>query len=200
MKYNTITLYFWHGIRATALILWCAALKQSCLLRCPLQPFLWAALLPSPRLQYIKDHCLAATTTSASPIRPQIASLESSLSDLPFYKISSSSNLPRASTRHQNSQRHLHTPPRAATHLLYQSRTATRYHAPDLFVNVIILPAYVSPNWCHLLTLAPHHPLTYSPVSLLMSSVDFDQVDHWLLTFYQSWLFAVQVLLTQFFA
>ena len=56
------------------------------------------APLPPPRLQCIKDHCLAATTTSASPIRPHIAPSESNLFNLLFYEKSSSSDLSRAAT------------------------------------------------------------------------------------------------------
>ena len=111
-------------------ILWCAALKQSCLLGCHLQPLLWAAPLPPPWLQYIKDQCLAATTASASSIRPQITPSESKLSDLPFCEISSSSDLPRASTRNQNSRRHWHAPSRAANTAHAPSCTSRIRHAP----------------------------------------------------------------------
>uniref|UniRef100_A0A7N2MV39 Bulb-type lectin domain-containing protein n=1 Tax=Quercus lobata TaxID=97700 RepID=A0A7N2MV39_QUELO len=88
------------------------------------------APLPSPRLQYIKDHCLAATTASASPIRPQIGSLESTLSDLPFCEISSSSDHPRASTRHKNTRHQLHAPPRAAKTLHAPPRASSICHFP----------------------------------------------------------------------
>ena len=57
----------------------------------------------------------AATSASASPIRPQITPLERNLSDLPFCEISSSPDLPRAPTRHQKSRRHNHAPPASST-------------------------------------------------------------------------------------
>ena len=68
----------------------------------------------------------AATSASASPIRPQITPSERNLSDLPFCEISSSSDLPRASTRHQNSRRHWHAPLCAAN----------KAHAPSLAVTI----------------------------------------------------------------
>ena len=60
----------------------------------------------------------AATSASASPIRPQIASSERNLSDLPFCEILSSSDLSRAPTRRQKFRLGVtrrHAPPRAAT-------------------------------------------------------------------------------------
>ena len=156
---------------------------------------LWAAPLPPPWLQYIKDHCLAATTASASSIRPQITPSESKLSDLPFCEISSSSDFPRASTRHQNSRRHWHAPSRVANTSHALSRASRIRHEPtractcqdslltlalgDVICHVI---RYVI-CWRHL----PRH---------LLTSVDFDHwpaltlIEGWLwsLTFCQSWL------------
>ena len=130
-----------------------------------------AAPLPSPRLQCIKDHYLAATTAFASPIRPQIASLESSLSDLPFYEISSSSDIPRTPMRCQISRRHSHAPPRAATRVLSQSRAATCVLSlprastrRNLFADVITCAtsALAASASTDLLTSSPRHPVTSS--------------------------------------
>ena len=65
----------------------------------------------------------AATSASASPIRPQIAPSERNLSDLPFCEILSSSDLSRAPTRRQKFRL-------AATRLQLPPRASTRLHAP----------------------------------------------------------------------
>ena len=141
-----------------------------------------------PRLQYIKDHCLAATTASASPIRPQITPSKRNLSDLPLCEISSSSDLPRAATRHQKSRRHSHAPLASTTHRHSLPRACTRQCSS----------ADVSPRWRHLprhrWRHLPRHPLTSSttvPADVIVDlTVDFDS----------RLTFSVQVLLTQFFA
>ena len=145
-----------------------------------------------PRLQYIKDHCLAATTAFASPIRPQITPSKRNLSDLPFCEISFSSDLPRASTRHQKSRRHWHAPSRAANIAHVPSRASNFRHAPAC-ARVPLLTSALGDVICHVITTSsadvichgirwrhlPRHPLTSSataPADVIVDqTVDFDR-------------------------
>ena len=138
--------------------------------------------MPPPRLQYIKDHCLAATTASASPIRPQIVPSKSNLSDLPLCEISYSSNLPRAARILGVTGTHLHASP----------ILLTRRHAPTRACTRQFSPADVSPRWRHLPRHLPRHLMTSSATSSADVIIDQDVYQRWLWlrVDFDRWLFA----------